>query len=152
MWELSVHNMSLQFDHTHCLDNQNWKRVCILRVIKPKSKKKESFFLFPHPPTMHFSLSTNSLTFDTSITPTSAHSILSRHVLVFLDSWDSSDSFLLWEPLLRMVLGLHRIPFGDLHVALQIGTMLSPVGGQIRVQSFRWTYERAALPYSFPSC
>ena len=61
------------------------------------------------------------------------------------DSWDSWDSFLPGGPLLQRVLHLHRFTwrFDGLEVITN--------WGQIRVQSFRWTHERTALPDSFPN-
>ena len=46
--------------------------------------------------------------------------VLTPHVLVSLHSWDSSDSFLLWDPLLPMVLHLHRFPIRLFHGALHL--------------------------------
>ena len=70
--------------------------------------------------------------------------VLNLHVLVSLDSWGSSGSFVVWDPPLPMNLHLHRFPFRHLHVALQLVRCHLQLG-QICVQSFRWTHERSVI-------
>ena len=49
LWDLSVHNMSLPFDHTCCLDKSELGTCLHLPVSENRSRKlpSESFFLFP---------------------------------------------------------------------------------------------------------
>ena len=88
----------LPFDHD---DRQRFLESCALqmnrhhllqfyRTLSPKLRHWLS------PSSSNSCQFANSSTFDANSTPTSAHSILTLHVLVFLDSWDSPDSFLIW--------------------------------------------------------
>ena len=54
--DLSVHNTSLPFDHTCCLDKSEWERVSRFPVLRSRSRKPQSelSFLFPLPPTVQF--------------------------------------------------------------------------------------------------
>ena len=121
----------------------NWKRVCIVlcheTVVKSNNRSHICSLFFIQQ--FNSMLSTNSSTLDTSSTPTSENSnVQNLHVFVYLDVWYYWDSFLPCEPLLPMVLHLHH--------SLNVITIWC----QIRVQSFRRTHERTALPSSFPGC
>ena len=122
---LSVHDKSLPFDRTCCLDKSELEtclRFPCLRFLvscnrSHKQQQWESFFLVPRPPTVQFDVVHQLLDLRHK-----QHLIFcAQHVLhlhVLLDSRDSSGSFLLWEPLLSMVLRLHRVPLDVFTVRL----------------------------------
>ena len=58
LWDLSVHNMSLQFDHICRLNETELESVCIFLYHETVVKKKqsESFFLSPLNPTVQFNV------------------------------------------------------------------------------------------------
>ena len=149
---LSVHDKSLPFDRTCCLDKSELETCLRFLVSCNRSHKQqqwESFFLVPRPPTVQFDVVHQLLDLRHK-----QHLIFcAQHVLhlhVLLDSRDSSGSFLLWEPLLPMVLRLHRVPL-DVFTGIQSVQCRHNVC-QIHVQLFRQTSERSALPRSFPGC
>ena len=88
---------------------------CRIRKLQP-----ELSFVFPNPPTVQFDVVHQHLDLDTSRTPIPVNSISWIFMFLFLCSWDSSDSFLLWEFLLPKVLHLHHFPFRHLHKILQL--------------------------------
>ena len=55
-WDLSVHNMSLPFDHTCCLDKSELETCLRFPVSENRSRRlrSESFFLFPLLTTVQF--------------------------------------------------------------------------------------------------
>ena len=111
LWNLSVHSMSLKFDHTCCFDKSELEMCLRLPASENRSRRlrSESSFLFPFLPMVQFDVVHQRL--DLSC----RQHVLNLHVLVFLDTWDYSDTFLLCEPLLLMVLRHHRFPFRHLH-------------------------------------
>ena len=56
LWDLSVHNMSLPFDHTCCLDKSDLETCLHFPVSENRSRKLRSgsSFLFPVPPRVQF--------------------------------------------------------------------------------------------------
>ena len=56
LWDLSVHNTSLPFDHTCCLHKSDLETCLRFPVSRTRSRKLQSelFFLFPLPPTVQF--------------------------------------------------------------------------------------------------
>ena len=94
-------------------------------------------------------LSTDSTTFDTSSTPTSADSMSIIFMFLFL----STDKILGVQscPGNFCIQGffLFIVPHLDICVWHFSWLDAIPNWRQIRVQCFRWTYERTALPYSF---
>ena len=155
LWDLSVHKISLQFEDTFLsLTNHKRKRVCIFLHHEPWSKATMGVVLFSLLFIQQFNsmLSTNSTTFDTSSTPTSVDSLSKIVMFLFLSTRGIlGDSCLPWEPLLPMVLHLHRFLSRHLHLGFQLAQCHHQLQPDL-VQSFRWTYERIALPYSFLGC
>ena len=123
LWDLFVHNMSLPFDHTSCLDKSELETCLRFPVSENRNRKlrSELSFLFPLPPTVPFDVVNQHLDLrHKPHTNSCKQHVLNLHVLVSLCSWDSSDSFLLWEFLLPRVLHLHHFPFRHLHEILQL--------------------------------
>ena len=118
LWDLSVHNTSLPFDHTPAVStNQNWKRVSVFLCQKNRNRKlrSKSSFLFPLLTILQFDVVHQHLDLRRKQHTNSCRQhVLNPHVLVSLCQWDSSDSFLLWEFLLPRVLHLHHFPFRHL--------------------------------------
>ena len=150
----SVHNESLPFDHTCCLDKSELE-TCLRFLVscyRNQKQQSESFFLVPLPPTVQFDVVHQLLHIRLKQhTNFLKQHVLNLHVLVSLASWDSSDSFLLWEPLLPVALHLHRFHF-DIFTERFNWFNVIINWSQICVLSFCWTYEGAAMPYSDPGC
>ena len=86
-------------------------------VVKQKSKAT----IVPLPPTVQFDVVHQLLCLrHKQHTNFCIRQVPNLHVLVFLDSWDSSGSFSLWESLPPMVLHLRHFPFRHLPEALQV--------------------------------
>ena len=123
LWDLSVHNMSLPFDHTCCLGKSELETGLRFLVSKNRNRKlqSESSFLFPLLPTVQFDVVHQHLDLrHKQHTNSCRQHVLNLHVLVSLYSWGSSDSFLLWVFLLPRVLHLLRFQFRHLHEIPQL--------------------------------
>ena len=148
MWDLSVHSMSLPFDHTCSLGKSELETCLRFPVSENRNRKlrSESSFLFPLLPIVQFDVvhqhlglrhkqHTNSYK---TACPESSCSFFSLLVGFF---WIHSDSgnFFLQAFLIFFV------------SHLDICTRF-PNWSYISIQNFRWTYERTALPSPFPDC
>ena len=118
LWDLSVHNMSLPFDHTCCLDKSELETCQRFPVSGNRNRKlrSESSFLFPLLPTVQFDVVHQLLDLrHKQHTNFCKQHVLNLHVLVSLNSWDSWDSFLLWRhPLPTVHLQCHHLFVPDL--------------------------------------
>ena len=116
-------HVSLLFDRNCCLDQSELETSLRFLVSSSRRQKQqsESFFIVPLHPTVQFDVVHQLLDLRLKQhTNFCTQHALNCRVLVSLCSLDSSDSFLLWEPLLPMVLHLHSFPFPHLHGALQL--------------------------------
>ena len=116
--DLSVHNMSLPFDHTCCLDKSELETCLRFPVSRNRYRKlrSESFFLFPLLPTVQFDVVHQHLDLrHKQHTNSCRQHVLNLHVFVSLSSLDSLDSSGIWEFLLPRVPHLLRFPFRHLH-------------------------------------
>ena len=100
-----------------------------------------------------FNLSPNTTTFDTSSTPTPVNSIS----IIFMFSFFSTPGipqvcFNCRNFLLLRILLLHLLLVSCFDICTRITHWLDVItnGCHISIQSCHWTYERTALPYSFP--
>ena len=101
--DLSVHNTSLPFDHSCCLNKSELETRLRFPVSRSRNRKLQSelSFLFPLPPTFQFDVVHQHLDLrHKPHTNSCKHHVLNLHVIVSLCSWNSSDSPLLWEFLL----------------------------------------------------
>ena len=118
LWDFSVHNMSLPFNHTCCLDKSEVETCLRFLVSQSRNRKlrSELSFLFPLPPTVQLDVVHQHLNLlHKQRTNYCGQHVLNLHVLVAFDSWDSFDSFSLWELLPPTVPHLPRFPFRHLH-------------------------------------
>ena len=153
LWDLSDHNTSLPFDNTCCLDKSELESCLHFPVSRNRSRKlrSETFFLSPLRPTVQFSVVHQHLDLQhKQHTNSCRHHVLNLHVLVSLCSWGSSDSdsgtscfqgFLIFF-----------VSHFDICTRLSHWFDVITTWCYTSIQSFRWTYERTALPYSFPDC
>ena len=152
----SVHNTSLPSDHTCCLDKSELEMCLRFPVSRSRNRKLQSelSFLFPLPPTVQLDGVHQHLNLRHKLhTNYCKQHVLNLHVLVSLCSWESSDSLLLWELLLPRV--LHLLRFFPISTSLRDSPTWFVVitnWCKISIQNTRRTYERTALPYSFPDC
>ena len=84
LWDLSVNNMSLQFDHTHCLDKSEMEACLHFRVSNQHRRRQqwESFFVSHFTQRFNSILYTNFTTVDKSSTKTSVNS--TSRIIMFL--------------------------------------------------------------------
>ena len=124
--------------------HQNWKRVCVFLSRNRCRKLQSDFFcLFPLPPTVPFDAVNQHLDLrHKQHTDSCRQHVLHLHVLVSLCSLDSSGSFLL----------IFFVSHFNICTRFTHWFDVITVGCYISIQSFRWTYERTALPSSLPDC
>ena len=123
MWDLSVHNMSLAFDHTCCLDKAELETCRHFPVSRSRHRKLRSgsSSLFPFLPIVQFDVVHKHLDLrHKQHTNSCRQHVLNLHVLVSFCSLDSLDSLGLWEFLLSRVPHLLRFPCRHLHEILQL--------------------------------
>ena len=157
LWELSVHNMSLPFDHTCCLDKSELETCLRFPVSENRSRKLQSessfLFLLLLLPIVQFDVVHQHRDLrHKRHTNSSRQHVLNLHVLVSLCSLDSSEFIL--------TLGISAFkgsssssnPISTSARDSPTGSMSSPIGATSRFRVFRWTYERTALPSRFPDC
>ena len=115
LWDLSVHNTSLPFDHNCCLDKSELETCLRFPVSGNRNRKLQSelvFFLQQ----LNSILPTNTSTFDTSSTPTPPACPIFMFLFLSTCGGIHSDSGNL---LLPKVLHLPHFPFRHLHEVLQ---------------------------------
>ena len=155
LWDLSVHNTSLPFDHTCCVStNQNWKRVCVFLHYKTiiESYNRTCSFSFLFLLRFNSMLSTNTSTFDTSSTPTPVNSMSCIFMFLFLSArgvlriHSDSGNFCFQRFFIFIV--------SHFDICTRFPNWFDVITNwcYISIQSFCSTYERTALPYSFPEC
>ena len=123
LWDLSVHNMSLPFDHTCCLDKSELVTCLHFLVSENRNRKlrSESSFLFPLLPIVQFDVVHQHLDLRHKQHANSCRQhVLNLHAVVSLCSLGSLDSFRLWEFMLPRVPHLLRFPFRHLHEIHQL--------------------------------
>ena len=133
---------------------QNWKCVFVFVCQENDNQKlrSESSFLCPLHPKVQFNVVLQHLNLrHTQNTYSCRRHVLNLHVLVSLYSWDSTGSCRLWEFLLLRVPHLLRFPFRHLHEIPQLVDVLTN-WCCVSILSFRWTYERTAVPSPFLDC
>ena len=87
LWDLSVHNMSLPFDHTCCLDKSELETCLRFPVSRNRNRKlrSESSFLFPLLPAVQFDVVHQHLGLQhKQHTNSCRQHVLNLHVLVSL--------------------------------------------------------------------
>ena len=127
--ELSVRNMSLQSDPTFSLDKSEVATSLHFCVMKRNPRQQwESFVLSFLHSIFQFDVvhELHDLRHKQNTNFCRQH-VLNLHVLVFFDSWDSSDSFLFWEPLLPVVLHLLR---SQISTSSRSASMSSSIGAR----------------------
>ena len=132
--------------------NENWKRVCtFLRqntIIESCNRSRHPSFFFLQQFTSM--LSTNTSTFDTGGTPTPKDSMSSIFMFLFLSArgvlriHSHSGNFCFYGFLIFFVSHF------DICTRFPNWFDANTNWCYISIQSFRWTYERTALPSPFP--
>ena len=158
LWDLSVHNMSVPFDHTCCLDKSESETCLHFPVSEHRCRRlqSESFFLFPLLFFQQFNsmLSTNTSTFNTSSTPTPTYNMCPEsscscfsQLVGFLGF--NSDSGNFWFQGFLIFFVSHFSICTRLRYWFDVITNWC----YISIQRYRWTYERTALSTPFlPDC
>ena len=151
LWDLSVHNMSLPFDRTCCLDKSELETCLRFPASENRNRKlrSESSFLFPLLPIVQFDVVHQHL--DLRHT---RHTNSCRHLHV------SCFSLLVGFFGFMLTLGISAsqgsssssFPISTSVRDSPTGSMPSPIGAASRFRVFRWAYERTALPHPFPNC
>ena len=138
LWDLSVNNMSLQFDHTHCLDTSEMEACLHLRVSNHHRRRQqwESFFLSPLHPTIQFDFvhQLHDLRQRQHTNFCKQH-VRNHHVLVSLDSWDygiQSDS----ENFCFQGFFIFIVPISTSSRSASISSMSSPSRARSVVRGF----------------
>ena len=150
LWGLSVHSTSLPFDHVSCLDKSELE----VRLHPPVSRNRNQ--KLPLGVVLSLSsfslrLSPNTTSFGTSSTPIPVNSVSTIFMFLFCS-----------------IHGILRVHFdcgnhffqgvffflSCLDICTRFSHWLDVItnGYCISIQSCHWTYERTALPYSFPDC
>ena len=154
LWDLSVHNTSLPFDHTSCFGKSELEACLYFPVSRSRNRKlhSEPFFLSPLLPTVQFAVVHQHLDLRRKQHTNSCRQhVLNLHVLVSLCSLDSMELILtLGISASKGVPHLLRFPFRHLHEIHQLVRCHHHL--VLHLDSFRWTYERTALPSSIPDC
>ena len=120
LWDLSVHNTSLPFDHTCCLCKSELETClrCIVSKNHNRKLRSESSFLFLLLPTVQFDVVHQHLDLrHKQHTNSCGQHVLNLQVPISLCLLDSLDS---WEFLLLRVPHLLRFPFRHLHEIPQL--------------------------------
>ena len=154
LWDLSVHNMSLPFDHTCCLGKSELETGLRFLVSENRNRKlqSESSFLFPLLPTVQFDVVHQHLDLrHKQHTNSCRQHVLNLHVLVSLCSLDSSIHSDSGNFCFQ---GFFIFFVSHFDICTRFPNWFDVLTNwcYISIQSFRWTYERTALPSPFPNC
>ena len=151
-----VHNMSLPFDHTCCLDESELETCLFFSCVVELQSKATMGVVLSRSSSSNRSIRWCPLTLPPSTQaahqilhtacPESSCSCFSLLVGFFRIHSDSGNFCF---PGFFIFL---RFPFRHLHDILQTGFDVITNWCNLSIQSFRWTYERTALPSSFPDC
>ena len=144
-WDMSVHNKSLPFDHTCCHDKSELETFLRFPVSRNRSRKLQSelFFLFPLPPTVQVDVVHQHLDLrHKQHTDSCKH--CSRGILRIHS--DSGGNFCFQ--------GFFIFIVSHFDICTRFTNWFDVITNwcYFSIQSFRWSYERTALPYSFPDC
>ena len=152
--DLSVHHMSLPFDHTFCLGKSELETCLRFPVSENRNRKlqSESSFLFPLLPRVQLGVVHQHLGLrHKQHTHSCRQHVLNLHVLVSLCSLDSLDSFWLWNFCFQWFLIFFVSHFD---ICTRFSNWFDSITNWCHIsnQSIRWTYQRTALPSPFPDC
>ena len=149
LWDLSVHNMSIPFDRTCCLCKSELETCLRFPVSENRNRKlrSESSFLFP-------------LSFNGSIRCSPRPSTQTAHQLVWTACIESSCSCFsllvgFFEFILTLGISASKGSFvSQFDICTRFPNWFDVITNWCysSTQSFRWTYERTALPSPFPHC
>ena len=137
--DLSVHNTSLPFDHTCCLDKSELETCLRFPVSTNRSRKQQSelFFLFPFLQQFKSMLPTDTSTFDTFL-------FVSARGILRIRSDSGNFCFQ----------GFFIFIVSHFDICTRFSNWFDAIANwcYISIQSFRWTYDRTTLPYLLPDC
>ena len=145
LWDLSVYNTSFPFDRTCCLDKSELE-TCLRQETVVESYNRSCSFSFLFLQQLNSMLSTDTSPFNTSSTNSCR-----QHVLNLQARWVLRIHSDTWNVCFQRYPHLLRFPF-DIYTRFHHWFDVITNGSYISVQSFRWTYERTALPSSLPDC
>ena len=149
LWDLSVHNTSPPFDHTCCLDKTELDTCLRFPMSRSRNRKLQSEVF----------LSSSSNVSIRCCLPTPRAATQAAHH--FLKSSSSCSDLLIRFFGFISTVGISAFQgffiffiISHLDICTRFTNWFGVItsGCCFSIQSFRWTYERAALPYSFPDC